>query len=1404
MRKRAQLKGRYTEYEPRHITERPTEKFEEKPKFSMRKSWIAIALIGIFFLVLFYNSYFNVTSGLPIDEEATGLGKYLLSGPDPYYNMRLVQVTHETGRYPFYTELDPMLNYPLGESGGRAPLLNMMALGFSRFLSPFMSEIDAIGYSMQFIPALFGALLVFPVYFIGKTLFNKKAGLIAALLLAVIPIHIGSGHGSAYTLFDHDSLNLLLFFLTFLFLLLSLRENDKVKSVLYAVLGGVSLAGLNMVWTEAKFLFVIIAAYAIIQMVFDIFTNKISFKVLRTTLPLLFSGYLISLPVIAVKGFGGFTTDLNLFLCLGVLAFGIIYYISDRRKIPWTVSMPAVISIAAVALIVLYFIRDLSSTFKFLSPLRRLSIIVFGEGVYGNKVSMTIAEANTYQISHTVMSFGPALYWIGWAGFVFLLWYYYKDKLRRDYLFIIFIFIVNLWLAGTAGRFLNDMVPLIAILSGWIIWFLVSKIDYKQMLRNIRSAGGGIHGIRRGVKLFHIFGILFLALIVILPNALVAFDAALPNTNKLKDDGENWTSFKGYVFGDDNYQGAYGLTLAKEMYWGDAFRWLSQQDTDISDPVDRPAFISWWDYGFYASALGGHPTVADNFQDGIPPASNFHTATSEKEAVTVWCVRLLEGYANNNGELSDEIIQVLDKYFGNNSELVVSWVMNPEGSPSYNEYINEEYHKYISDEISDRILVVGSQWEENALYHDFVNLVKNETYGLTDEQVTWLYHDLQDATGYSIRYYGVEGYDEQIFNIFAFLSDKSLVMLGAPEDDFTKILFTGKTYVAGTSTPEKTYTDEPLQTYFELSDNEKRRTIVERTPTVYKDDYFDTMFYKTYIGPYKEEDGQRKKFDYQVPCYDMKHFYAEYISVEYGYTAGKAAVVIAKYYEGALINGTVSFKGNPINATVVVQKNLSGFRVPLEHDKSSYIGLGNSSTHKFNVLVGAGAHLQIRRNLGQSVFVLKNITFNGPEGSVYAPITDSDAMRRSDNYERFLNISIEPANISGFVFNDVDNDGKYNASFDEPLKDINVNIQEITNIKADNTFDRGYTSVIKIDENGFYNFTDLLPGLYRIHAYDDEGYTLDLNDMALYEGNRTYNIIEPMTGDLEGIVYYDKDLDEKYDSGEEIVDANIELKFAGRSLGNYTTLNDGSYLFTNLTSGEYNEYTLSVKTDEYQADVKATVKSNTTSTQNISLELVPVIVSGGAFYNGEGIDEVDIEFSANGSIDRNTAKDTSTMTDKDGEYNINLQPGSYNISIIKTDSSGNTIIYILEGETLVLTKGQKPVTRDFDLERKSVTVSGITFAGDIPIENVTLNFLVNRSTAIENNTAIETSIKSNQNGLFTIELAPGFYNVTGESEERTDADGNFSYYGKKSIEVKEEEIGDIKTFNFDTLGRMDI
>ena len=1364
MRKRAQRKG-ILAVEPKHII--PTVEIEKKPSYFKRNWWVAVTLIAIFLLVLFFNSYFNITSGAAINQEGTSLDKFYLSGPDPYYNMRLVNGTLETGKYPYYSTKDPLLNYPLGQSGGRPPFLNMVAISFSRILTPFMSEVDAVGYSMQFVPALFGALLVFPIYFIGEALFGKKAGLIAAFLVALIPAHISSGHGSAYSLFDHDSLNLLLFFLAFLFIIKGIKDKDSVRSVLYALLAGTAVAALTMVWVEAQFLYVIIAIYAIVQILIDIFMNKMEIKVPIVTLVALSSGYLISLPVTVAK-VGGFAPDISLFLCLGIAAFSLVYFIFNKKKIPWTISLPTIFGISIVALVFLYFINAISSVIPFFSSLSRLSTILYGSGIYGNKVSMTIAEASTYNISHTVMSFGPALYWLGWAGFLFLIYYYYKNKQRRDYLFIVALFLIDVWLTGTAGRFINDMVPLIALLGGWVVWIVVDKIDYKQMVRNIRSAGGGFHGLRRGVKILHIFGVLFIAFLVILPNAYIAFDAAVP-VNKKSD-----------VFGAGASEGAFGLATGKEAYWVDAYGWLSKQDTNITDFAKRPAFISWWDYGFYEVALGAHPTVADNFQDGIPPAANFHTATSEKEAVAVWIVRLLEGnIRDNNGLFSNSVIEALENHLGKNeTDNITKWMKGH--SPSYNTPIGEEYNKELSEK-----WLVGQQYGPNAYYHDISKLL---TDSLDDEGITWLYHDIQNATSYSIRYYGVEGYDKQIFNIFGFLADKSLLMVagqsGNPEDDFMQIL-----YVTN-SGKEYNYTQVKELSRQELTDDP-----IVNTKSYYKDAYFDTMFYRTYIGPASGTLGQKQEFSYQLPCIDMKHFYAEYISnySKYAYYQGQSAVVIAKYYEGAYVNGSVTFNNKSVPVLVAVQKNIHhyGTTIPIDHDKFS------TTNGKFNLIAPAGnITLQIRRNieLGENAFILKNVTFDSTTDQELSPISDAEAMRKSGtNHERIVNISIDPANIDGYVYQNQDDNETYDTSIDKPLPDVNITLYEIEefdtqtgNVKSVAT---AYT--LTTNKNGHYNASDLMPGFYLIRAALDD-FVIHENYLQIRSGNNSYNISKPKPATVEGRTYYDSNKNSKYDVGEELGNVNVEILYNmlegnKKQVGKTTADVAGRYLFSSLNPGSYvlNATKFNIAGYlEYTAEEDITLKENTTTSYNISMTLAPVTVNGYTKYGDENVGGVSIQLLPDKSVKNNTAMESSKSSNvTTGYYEIKLTPGLYNVSAAQ--KIGQTTVYSYEGK-LEVHMGEETKTANIIMTKVSVTVSGNVKCEGKNIENITVKFRPDAT--VENNTAkLSVDPRSDKNGFYEVEIAPGSYSVS-VNETINESGENVTYTFTGTSEIKDTDV----------------
>ena len=147
MRKRAERKSI-----PNETVEKTADKKlqinNKIPKIN-KNMWVALSLVAIFLLVLFMNSYFNVASGSPFNDEATGLGRYYLSGPDPYYNMRLVEQTvygEEAGQYPYLSENDPLLNYPIGKLMERTAGFTGVAGGYSLFSVNFFIVLGLLSW----------------------------------------------------------------------------------------------------------------------------------------------------------------------------------------------------------------------------------------------------------------------------------------------------------------------------------------------------------------------------------------------------------------------------------------------------------------------------------------------------------------------------------------------------------------------------------------------------------------------------------------------------------------------------------------------------------------------------------------------------------------------------------------------------------------------------------------------------------------------------------------------------------------------------------------------------------------------------------------------------------------------------------------------------------------------------------------------------------------------------------------------------------------------------------------------------------------------------------------------------------------------------------------------------------
>lgn len=153
-------------------------------------------------------------------------------GMDSWYHMRLADVTN----FPNWQKWDYLAQYPVGAATGYLPLLAWISVN------------DTVA---AFLPPVIGSLTLIFVYLIGKNLFSKSVGIIATLLMTVIPGEFL--HRTLLGFADHHVLET--FFMTLcIYLLVRARKSWK-----WSIPLGVSVGLYALTWAGlAFFLFIVI------------------------------------------------------------------------------------------------------------------------------------------------------------------------------------------------------------------------------------------------------------------------------------------------------------------------------------------------------------------------------------------------------------------------------------------------------------------------------------------------------------------------------------------------------------------------------------------------------------------------------------------------------------------------------------------------------------------------------------------------------------------------------------------------------------------------------------------------------------------------------------------------------------------------------------------------------------------------------------------------------------------------------------------------------------------------------------------------------------------------------------------------------------------------------------------
>jgi dolichyl-diphosphooligosaccharide--protein glycosyltransferase len=219
-------------------------------------------------------------------------GEIYFSGNDAWYHYREVMYTVQN--WPSTIPFDPWTYYPYGTFQGQfGTLYDQIVATAALIIGLGSPSPELVGRTLIIAPAIGGALAVIPVYFIGKRLCGRIAGLFGAIVLLLLP-----GSFLSRTLVgvaDHNAIEPLAMILAIASFVVALQkakatlpvwevvreellEAREVKTIeeplKWSLLAGF-LTGIYLwVWPPAVFLVGIIGLFAVVKIASDVVNEQ--------------------------------------------------------------------------------------------------------------------------------------------------------------------------------------------------------------------------------------------------------------------------------------------------------------------------------------------------------------------------------------------------------------------------------------------------------------------------------------------------------------------------------------------------------------------------------------------------------------------------------------------------------------------------------------------------------------------------------------------------------------------------------------------------------------------------------------------------------------------------------------------------------------------------------------------------------------------------------------------------------------------------------------------------------------------------------------------------------------------------------------------------------------------------
>lgn len=900
-----------------------------------RSFWLtALALAGVFVFALFVRTYWNIEAASPGET-------FVLSESDAYYIHHSVErIQTEGWSHPIR---DDLVNYPVGGVNPNPPLWEWWIATFGALLTPFFQG-DAQNHEVACpasaqpsqatcvstwwvtvsSPAFFGALTVLLVALLGREIWGWRAGFLAGFLAATSTSHI---ERSVLGFADHDSFVLFFIVLSFLFFVKALQrareqrwvhhwgEGASVRegiaayaranhlSLAYAAMAGIALAGVGLSWKGYAYGAGILFAFGLVQVLVNHWRQRDSTHVFAIVGVSLLVAVLLSAPYYANPALGAvFDTLLPLlFILLAWVLLGVVF--TATRDLPFVLVLPGAVVAGLLALAVA-FVAAPSVAASLLAPL-----VYFKQ----TKLYTTIAEAHPADFNTVVFGTGLVGFFVAVFALPYMVWVNRKTW-RPAWTFVVVWGVIAIFMTHSAVRFMFNATPVFALLAGWGTALLVGRLRFDVITKSIAGFGGvSREALRRSVNALHVVGAVLLALLLVFPNVMLAVDAGMPSQyeDKLARDE---LAAQGLPYTNENRAktfvgqrfGAFGQGFITD-YWRELFEWLQTQDTQLPE-AERPAFLSWWDYGHWALSLGNHPAVADNFQNGFQFAGNFIAAQNETAAVQLMVARILDE-ARFGGAGKDQAVQAL----------VAGGVPAAEAPAVYDALLPFTPSGLPACPPQGR--------PEGCANYGFAPTLDLE------ESLAAL-KAAEAAFGDRIRYFAV---DVRLFPFdnpstrdidFGSIFYAPITLSDHNPDDYVQA-------VIRASVPGERQSEFSVDEWREIQRDVRKSAFIDPNSVFqlykYKEPFFNSMFYRTYIGsppglgavPVTDCTTPSVSFPTEgdalpglaLPGFCMEHFRLVYHSSQ---------VRMLKFYPGAVVQGQVTVDGKPLAGARVVAYDDAG------------------------------------------------------------------------------------------------------------------------------------------------------------------------------------------------------------------------------------------------------------------------------------------------------------------------------------------------------------------------------------------------------------------------------------------------------------------------------------------------